>query len=176
MNKEGGWVFVEAEDKMKKGMNPPVIHFMLDEFGNIPAIPNFDNKIATSRSRNIWMHLFLQSYEQVSNVYTDKSEAEVILSNCNSRIFLGSQSYNTIETFSRECGIKTINIAEISNNNKIDLRETSVIGKSDLDLIKVGSMYMKRIYCCVIETHYIRSYALGELGYYELFTKDGLIK
>ena len=161
---------------MLEGKNPPIVHFMLDEFGNIPKIPSFDNKIATSRSRNIWMHLFLQSYEQMYNVYTDKAEADVILSNCNSRIFLGSQSYNTIETFSRECGRKTVNIGDITDYNTINLVETSVLRKSDLDLIKVGSMYMKRIYYPVINTHYIRSYYLGDLGFYELFEKDGLLK
>jgi len=166
----------EAEKKMLEGKNPPIVHFMLDEFGNIPKIPSFDNKIATSRSRNIWMHLFLQSYEQMYNVYTDKAEADVILSNCNSRIFLGSQSYNTIETFSRECGRKTVNIGDITDYNTINLVETSVLRKSDLDLIKVGSMYMKRIYYPVINTHYIRSYYLGDLGFYKLFEKDGLLK
>ena len=86
------------------------------------------------------------------------------------------QSYNTIETFSRECGRKTVNIGDITDYNTINLVETSVLRKSDLDLIKVGSMYMKRIYYPVINTHYIRSYYLGDLGFYELFEKDGLLK
>lgn len=169
-------LLAEAERKMLEGKKPPVVHFVLDEFGNIPNIPNFDSKIATSRSRNIWMHLFLQSYEQMYNVYTDKAEADVILSNCNSRIFLGSQSYRTIETFSTECGRKAINIGELNDVNKIYLIETNVLRKSDLDLIKAGSMYMKRIGFPVMNTHYIRSYFLGELGYYEMFTRDGLSK
>ena len=40
-------------------------HFLLDEFGNIPSINSFENKIATSRSRKIYFHLVLQSYAQL---------------------------------------------------------------------------------------------------------------
>ena len=165
----------EAEDKMLR--NEPIhdFHFILDEFGNIPKIPSFDNKIATARSRKLWMHIFVQSYEQIYNVYTDHSEADVILSNCNSRIFLGSQSYKTIETFSNECGRKTVNIGGINNSDNVNLTETNVLLKSDLDLIDVGSMYMKRIYMPVIYTHFIRSYFLGENGFYQDFNRDGLI-
>ena len=169
-------LLAEAEKKQMEGKKLPTVHFMLDEFGNIPKIPSFDNKIATSRSRNIWMHLFLQSYEQMYNVYDDRSEADVILSNCNSRIFLGSQSYKTIETFSVECGRKVVNSGVLNEYNKINLVETNVLRKSDLDLIDVGSMYMKRIYTPVVYTHYIRSYVLGETGHYEMFNKDGLLK
>lgn len=167
---------LEAERKMLSNEPVPTIHFMLDEFGNIPPIPYFDNKIATSRSRNIWMHLFVQSYEQIYNVYTSKAEADVILSNCNSRIFLGSQSYKTIETFANECGRKTINLSNMGVSNGIHLQEVNVLLKSDLDLITAGSMYMKRLYLPVIYTHYIRSYLLGETGHYKDFKKDGLIK
>ena len=70
-------LLAEAEKKQMEGKKLPTVHFMLDEFGNIPKIPSFDNKIATSRSRNIWMHLFLQSYEQMYNVYDDRAEADV---------------------------------------------------------------------------------------------------
>ena len=165
----------EAEDKAMKNIPVPDIHFLLDEFGNIPKIPSFDNKIATARSRKLWMHLFVQSYEQIYNVYSINSEADVILSNCNSRIFLGSQSYKTIETFSNECGRKTVNIGGINNSDAVNLTETNVLLKSDLDLIDVGSMYMKRIYLPVIYTHYIRSYFLGTTGHYKDFNNDGLI-
>ena len=168
-------LLAEAEKKQRDGIALPTVHFMLDEFGNIPKIPSFENKIATSRSRNIWMHLFLQSYEQMYNVY-ENAAADVILSNCNSRIFLGSQSYKTIETFSVECGRKVINGGVISEYGKINMIETNVLRKSDLDLIKVGSMYMKRIYSPVINTHYIRSYFLGKTGHYEMFNNDGLLK
>lgn len=165
----------EAEAKTLKGQPIPNVHFLLDEFGNIPKIPSFDNKIATARSRNLWMHIFVQSYEQIYNVYTDHAEADVILSNCNSRVFLGSQSYKTIETFSNECGKKTVNIGGINNSDSVNLTETNVILKSDLDLIEVGSMYMKRIYLPVIYTHYIRSYFLGDTGHYQDFKNDGLL-
>ena len=166
----------EAEEKIQANKPVRATHFMLDEFGNIPKIPNFDNKIATSRSRNIWMHLFLQSYEQLKNVYTSDCEAEVILSNCNNHIFLGSQSYSTIKQFVEECGKTAIDIRNITRDRVPTIVEKNVIRFSDLDLIETGSMYVKRIYTPVIYSHFIRSYFLGDNGYFEMFRRDGLLK
>ena len=169
-------LILQCEEAYSKGIREVrPTHFLLDEFGNIPKIENFDNKIATSRSRNIWMHLFLQSYEQLNHVYQDR-QAEIIISNCNSQIFLGSQSYSTIERFSRECGeTSTRRINELFTDT-YDFVKSNVVKVTDLNLIEPGRMYNKRIFTPVIYSHYIRSYYLGELGLYKTFSYDGLLK
>ena len=59
--------------------------------------------ITVGRSRNIWLNLVVQSYAQLAKVYDDKS-ADIIKSNCNTQIFIGTTDYKTIEEFSKRCG------------------------------------------------------------------------
>ena len=169
-------LILQCEEAYSRGVREVrPTHFLLDEFGNIPKIENFDNKIATSRSRNIWMHLFLQSYEQLNAVYKDM-QAEIIVSNCNSQIFLGSQSYPSIERFSKECGETSTRRINDLFSDTYDFVKSNVVKVTELNLIEPGCMYNKRIFTPVIYSHYIRSYYLGELGVFKAFAYDGLLK
>ena len=80
--------------------------FILDEFANIGQIPDFDKKISTSRSRGISFSVILQNLDQLEAVY-EKSH-ETIMGNCDTHLFLGSNSYKTVEYFSKALGEKTI--------------------------------------------------------------------
>ena len=168
---------VDKYDDLVMEGNAPTrhTHFILDEFGNIPKIESFEKKIATCRSRNIWMHLFLQSYDQLEKVY-NKETAEIIISNCNSQIFLGSQNYNSIERFAKECGLTSVRKLSPSLQETYDYQQTYVVKMTDLNLIEPGCLFNKRIFTPVIESQYIRSYYLAQTGDYKDFTKDGLIK
>ena len=82
------------------------IYFILDEFANIGRIPDFDKKISTSRSRKISFSVILQNLDQLEAVY--KESYETIMGNCDTHIFLGSNSFKTVEYFSKALGEKTI--------------------------------------------------------------------
>lgn len=145
------------------------IHFMLDEFANIPAIPDFEIKIATSRSRNMWFHIFLQSYEQLNSIYSP-NVANIIIDNCNQQVFLGSQSVETKQRFSRECGDRTIKSFKASiTGNLEDMVTLPVVPLSTLNNIETGWMYMKRIKWDVIESTYVRSYQCANEGIFKDF-------
>ena len=88
------------------GALPEPTYFILDEFANIGKIPDFDKKISTSRSRKISFSVILQNLDQLEAVY-DKSH-ETIIGNCDTTLFLGSNSQKTVEYFSKELGEKTI--------------------------------------------------------------------
>ena len=88
------------------GALPQPTYFILDEFANIGKIPDFDKKISTSRSRKISFSVILQNLDQLEAVY-EKSH-ETIIGNCDTTIFLGSNSQKTVEYFSKELGEKTI--------------------------------------------------------------------
>ena len=88
------------------GELPQPTYFILDEFANIGKIPDFDKKISTSRSRKISFSVILQNLDQLEAVY-EKSH-ETIIGNCDTCIFLGSNSQKTVEYFSKELGEKTI--------------------------------------------------------------------
>lgn len=167
------WVYRQSLNRFEKakaeGKKTRTVHFLLDEFANIPKIPDFDNKIATARSRDIWFHLFIQSYDQLDLVY-GKETANIIVDNCNQQSFLGSQSQTTKERFSKECGKKTIVSleGELSGNNS-SLMEARVLQITALDRIIPGEIYTKRIYSPVMKCSYIRSYQCGNYGFFKNF-------
>ena len=89
-------------------------YFILDEFANIGQIPDFDQKISTSRSRKISFSVILQNLDQLEAIY-DKSY-ETIIGNCDTHLFLGSNSQKTVEYFSKALGEKTISHYSTSVN------------------------------------------------------------
>ena len=80
--------------------------FICDEFANIGKIPDFDKKISTSRSRGISFSVILQNLDQLEAVY--EKSYETIMGNCDTHVFLGSNSFKTVEYFSKALGEKTI--------------------------------------------------------------------
>ena len=87
-------------------------YFILDEFANIGKVPDFDKKISTSRSRKISFSVILQNLDQLEAVY--EKSYETIIGNCDTHVFLGSNSYKTVEYFSKALGEKTIERDSIS--------------------------------------------------------------
>ena len=96
------------------GKLPIPTYFILDEFANIGQIPDFDQKISTSRSRKISFSVILQNLDQLEAIY-DKSY-ETIIGNCDTHVFLGSNSQKTVEYFSKALGEKTISHFSTSVN------------------------------------------------------------
>ena len=94
------------------GELPQPTYFILDEFANIGKIPDFDKKISTSRSRKISFSVILQNLDQLEAVY--EKSYETIIGNCDTHVFLGSNSYKTVEYFSKALGEKTIGRDSIS--------------------------------------------------------------
>ena len=109
--------------------------FILDEFANIGHIPDFDKKISTSRSRNISFSVILQNLDQLEAVYKDTHET--IMGNCDTHVFLGSNSQKTVEYFSKALGEKTISRDSISVNKD---REDWKTGKSVSDQIMARAL------------------------------------
>ena len=103
------------------GKLPVQTFFILDEFANIGQVPDFDKKISTSRSRGISFSVILQNLDQLKAIY--EKSYETIIGNCDTHVFLGSNSYATVEYFSKELGEKTISHNSKSiNRNNIDVK------------------------------------------------------
>lgn len=88
------------------------VYLLLDEFANIGKIPDFNQKLSTSRSRGISMSIIVQSLDQLVDLYKDLHEN--IIANCDTQLFLGSQSIKTCEYFSKSLGQKTIKFSSRS--------------------------------------------------------------
>jgi len=94
------------------------VFFLMDEFANVGQIPDFNQKLSTSRSRNINISIVLQSIDQLKDLYKDIYEN--IMANCDTHLFLGSQATATCEYISKTLGEATINKKQISLSGKID--------------------------------------------------------
>ena len=105
-------LYTFADDNGGKLKEP--VYFILDEFANIGQIPDFDQKISTSRSRKISFSVILQNLDQLEAIY--EKSYETIMGNCDTHLFLGSNSYKTLEYFSKALGEKTIGRDSISIN------------------------------------------------------------
>lgn len=169
------WVYRQMLERAEENKNTRPLHFLLDEFGNIPEIKDLENKIATSRSRNIWFHLVVQSYKQIDVVYGEQRSV-VIRDNCNAQIFLGAQNRDTKQIFANECGKHYIPSLESRIDPSVNsIREVPLVPISDLDLIKPGQMYLKRLYMPVVMSQFIRSYMCAKQGAYTGFSdSEGL--
>ena len=93
---------------------PRACYFLIDEFGNIPKIPNFDSKISLARSYNIRFSFVIQSLGQLEKQY--KEEKETILGNSN-WIYLLTNDLNTAKMVSDRIGNYT---AEVNTTNVND--------------------------------------------------------
>ena len=109
--------------------------FILDEFANIGKIPDFDKKISTSRSRKISFSVILQNIDQLEAVY--EKSYETIMGNCDTHVFLGSNSFKTVEYFSKALGEKTIGRDSISVNKDKKNHKT---GKSVSDQVMARAL------------------------------------
>ena len=110
-------------------------YFILDEFANIGKIPDFDKKISTSRSRKISFSVILQNLDQLEAIY--EKSYETIIGNCDTHVFLGSNSYKTVEYFSKALGEKTIDRENISVNRDKQHHKT---GTSDSDQVMARAL------------------------------------
>ncbi len=89
------------------GALPVPMFLILDEFANIGRIPNFERILSTCRSKKLHISIILQSLDQIEEIYDEKM-AQIIMANCSTQLFLGSNAQKTLETFSKLLGEKTI--------------------------------------------------------------------
>ena len=105
------------------------VFFILDEFGNMPPVPNFGTMVTVSRSRGIFFEIILQSYKQLDIKY-GADEAQNIRGNFQLEIFLGSEDPSTIQAFSEACGEVTVFHDEESESHNDKSEQGKTINKS----------------------------------------------
>lgn len=142
--------------------------FMLDEFGNFPAISDFDTTISACGGRNIWFQIVLQSYAQLENNY-GKDTAEIIKENLNLHMFFGTNNAETKRQFSEECGKKTIVspksvfAGQQETVGDVGLEEVSAVPVSKLNCLATGDCYITMSNAeSVLHSHMERSYLCPE--------------
>ncbi len=124
-------------------------YFVMDEFGNLPKISLLDKIITVGRSRGIFMILVVQSYTQLNNIYGDKI-ADIVRTNCNIQVFIGTTDQKTKEEFSKMCGnitvkTKSTNKAEKDSSKSYSTSEASrpLIYPEELELLPKNTVIVK---------------------------------
>lgn len=145
---------VISKDKTKAhpaSLKRPLVYIM-DEFANMPPVAKLDKIITVARSRKIYLNMIIQSYAQLENVY-GKNTASIVMDNCNTKLFLGTPSQETRETFSKELGNYQIKVSSKSESKGADgksspgtstsLQTRPLLFPSDLDKLKEGNIIVK---------------------------------
>ena len=99
-------VLAEKADDEYHGRLPVHVRLLLDEVANIGQLPNLEKLVATVRSREISICLILQAYSQLKALYKDN--AETIIGNMDTRIFLGGSETTTLKDLNQSLGKETI--------------------------------------------------------------------
>lgn len=123
----------EKADDVYGGHLPVHVRCLIDEFANIGQIPNFEKLIATIRSREISASIVLQAQSQLKAIYKDN--ADTIVGNCDTLLFLGGKEKTTLKEMEELLGKETI---DTFNTGESRGRETS----HSLNYQKLGKSLM----------------------------------
>lgn len=102
----------DKADNEYGGRLPIHVRCLLDEFANIGQIPKFEKLIATIRSREISACVVLQAQSQLKPIYKDN--ADTIIGNMDSTLFLGGKEKSTLKEMSEILGKETIDMFNTS--------------------------------------------------------------
>lgn len=95
-------VLISEAQKEKNFRLPVRVNFVLDEFCNIPKVPDMPSMISAARSRNMRYFLVAQSMHQLKGKYGE--DADTIKGNCDNWVFLTSKELSLLQEISALCG------------------------------------------------------------------------
>lgn len=98
----------EKADDVHGGRLPVHVRCLIDECANIGQIPNLEKLVATIRSREISACLILQAKSQLKAIYKDN--ADTIVGNMDSQLFLGGTEPSTLKDLNQILGKETIDM------------------------------------------------------------------
>lgn len=148
-----------ADNNPNHKLNYPV-QMYLDEFANIGTIPDFEQKIATIRSRGISAVVILQSIDQLKSKYKDS--ANTIIDNCDTLVFLGGKG-STLKTVSETLGKETIDM--LNNNTTKGSSESytqnnSKAGRELMTADEIGTMDNSK---CIVSIRGVRPFMSNKI-------------
>jgi type IV secretion system protein VirD4 len=140
----------DKADDVYGGRLPIHVRLLLDEFANIGQIPSFDKLIATIRSREISAAIILQAQSQLKSIYKDN--ADTIIGNCDTTLFLGGKEKSTLKEISELLGKETIdsyNLTETRGQNPSKGLNYQKLGKSLMSQDELAIMHGSKCICAV---------------------------
>ncbi len=146
----------DKADNEYGGRLPVYVRCLLDEFANIGKIPKFDKLIATIRNREISACVILQVQSQLKAIYKDN--AETVLGNCDTTLFLGGKEKTTLKEISENLGKETIDMY----NNSITKGNSPSYGqnfqKLGKELMSVDELSVMDGSKCILQLRDVRPF------------------
>jgi len=144
-----------ADDKYG-GRLPIHVRCLLDEFANIGQIPKFEKLIATIRSREISASIILQSQSQLKALYKDN--ADTIVGNCDTTLFLGGKETSTLKEMSEMLGKETIDLYNTSDTRGTNRSYGINYQKTGKDLMSRDELAVMDGGKCILQLRGVRPF------------------
>ena len=146
----------EKADDVYGGRLPVHVRCLIDEAANIGQIPNLEKLMATIRSREISAALVLQAKSQLKAIYKDN--ADTIIGNCDSQIFLGGSEQTTLKDLNATLGKETIdmyNTGETRGNSPSYNMNYQKLGH---DLMSIDELAVMDGSKCIVQIRGVRPF------------------
>jgi len=145
----------KADDKYG-GRLPVHVRFILDEFANIGQIPKFDKLIATIRSREISASIILQAQSQLKAIYKDN--ADTIVGNCDTTLFLGGKEKTTLKEISEILGKETIDLYNTGESRGKETLHSLNYQKTGKELMSMDELSVMDGSKCILQLRGVRPF------------------
>lgn len=146
----------EKADDVYGGRLPVHVRCLIDEAANIGQIPNLEKLVATIRSREISACLVLQAQSQLKAIYKDN--ADTIIGNMDSRIFLGGSELTTLKELSQSLGKETIDSYNTGENRGRDTSHSLNYQKLGKELATVDELSVLDGSKCILQLRGVRPF------------------
>ena len=146
----------EKADDVYGGRLPVHVRCLIDECANIGQIPNLEKLMATIRSREISACLVLQAQSQLKALYKDN--ADTIIGNCDSRLFLGGSEPSTLKELSQSLGKETIDTYNTGESRGRDTSHSLNYQKLGRELMSVDDLATLDGGKCILQVRGLRPF------------------
>ena len=146
----------EKADDVYGGKLKVHVRCLIDEAANIGQIPNLEKLMATIRSREISAALVLQAKSQLKAIYKDN--ADTIIGNCDSQIFLGGSEQTTLKELNTSLGKETIDMYNTGETRGSSQSYNMNYQKLGHDLMSIDELAVMDGGKCIVQVRGVRPF------------------
>ena len=146
----------EKADDVYGGRLPVHVRCLIDECANIGQIPRLEKLIATIRSREISACLVLQAQSQLKAIYKDN--ADTIVGNCDSMLFLGGKERTTLKELAETLGRETIDTYNTGESRGREVSHSLNYQKLGKELMTVDELATMSGNKCILQLRGVRPF------------------